>query len=81
MKAAALRLQQERSQRERQVDVAKWNVEHGEAPNEEARAEWLRLERRTNQIQERSLLATVEVSMKQSQDSVKVRAGWLTAYV
>ena len=57
--ATALRLQQEKVQREKGLTDATWRVDHNEAPNEDAVAEWTRLERRR--------LQSIETSMRKEE--------------
>ena len=44
--ATALRLQQEKSEREEQYESEKWKLSHGEAPTEDTIKDWNRMERK-----------------------------------
>jgi hypothetical protein len=44
--ATALRLQQEKEARTKEVDTARWRLDHGDAPCEEAVKEWVRSQRK-----------------------------------
>lgn len=48
--ATALRLQQEKLKREKNLEEAKWRADHGDAPDEEVVAEFARMERKRAQL-------------------------------
>lgn len=72
--ATALRLQQEKSQREKLLDDAKWKLDHGEAPNEEAVKDWTRKERKKAAQAESSIRRQEEMQNAQMAHMVKTAA-------
>lgn len=63
--ATALRLQQEKMQRERALDEAKFRVTHGDAPSEEAVRDFNRTERKRVMMLEQAMRREEEMQMVQ----------------
>ncbi len=66
IQATALRLQQEKTHREKLLDDARWRLDHGEAPTEDAVKEWTRSERKKMSAAEAAIRHEEEMQMVQS---------------
>lgn len=72
--ATALRLQQEKSQREKALEEARWRIDHGEPPSEEAVKDWTRKEQRRMMRLEATMRREEEMALAQPQGVVKTAA-------
>jgi len=72
--ATALRLQQEKSHREKALDEALWRTDHGEAPSDEAVKDWTRREQRRMMRLEATMRREEEMNLVQPQGVVKTAA-------
>lgn len=65
IQATALRLQQEKISREKQLDEATWRFDHGEAPNEDAVKDLNRTERKRLAMAEAAMRREEELQLAQ----------------
>ena len=69
-----MKLQQEKHDREVELEAAKWRVENGEPPNEETEHEWYRLERERLRRQEER----IERDARRAQEGPGPSSGQIT---
>jgi len=72
--ATALRLQQEKANREKILEEAKWRFDHGEAPTKDAIKDWNRNERKRLMSIEAAMRREEELEMSQPQNATKTAA-------
>lgn len=69
-----MRLQQEKLNREKALEEAKWRFDHGEAPSDEAVKEVVRKEKKKLLLQEMAEIREEEFRLAQSQNLLKTAA-------
>lgn len=72
--ATALRLQQEKMQREKELEEAAWNFDHGAAPSDEAVKDWERIERKRTLRLESSIKREEDMQLIQPLNVTKTAA-------
>lgn len=74
VQATALRLQQEKIQRQKGLEDAKWRYDHGEAPSDDAVRDYGRSERKRIMLLETAMRREEELQMVQPENMVKTAA-------